>query len=73
MHLSADLPGSTIHYTLDGSEPTKGSPRYWEPIVLDRTCTVKAIARLDGKPSLRSAEATYTRGSGPGSSAMDGE
>ena len=27
-------PGGTIHYTLDGSEPTPESPSYSEPIVL---------------------------------------
>jgi len=59
--LSADLPGAVIHYTLDGSEPTKDSPRYWEPIRIDRTCTVRAIARLDGKSSLRPVEATFVR------------
>lgn len=34
-----------IHYTLDGSEPTSRSPRFTKPFVIDKTTTVKAIAR----------------------------
>ncbi len=34
-----------IHYTLDGSEPTSRSPRFTKPLVIDKTTTVKAIAR----------------------------
>lgn len=42
------LPDVTIHYTLDGSRPTRNSPVYSEPLVLKRTTTVKAMAVLDG-------------------------
>lgn len=33
-----------IYYTLDGSIPTKESTRYTNPIVVDKDCTVKAVA-----------------------------
>ena len=37
--------GATIYYSLDGSEPTTV---YTEPIVLDETTTVKAVAKMKG-------------------------
>ncbi len=39
----------TIHYTLDGSEPTAASPRYREPFVLSESATVRALVLRDGK------------------------
>lgn len=33
-----------IYYTLDGTEPTEKSTLYSEPVVLDKTSTIKAIA-----------------------------
>ncbi|MCE5325199.1 MAG: chitobiase/beta-hexosaminidase C-terminal domain-containing protein [Planctomycetaceae bacterium] len=33
-----------IFYTLDGSEPTKNSLRYTQPVPLDKAATVKAVA-----------------------------
>lgn len=33
-----------IYYTLDGSEPTETSALYTEPVVLDKSCTIKAVA-----------------------------
>jgi hypothetical protein len=36
------FPGSTIRYTLDGSDPTAASPVYSKPLKLTRTTTVKA-------------------------------
>ncbi len=41
---------SEIHYTLDGSEPTRSSRRYKTPINLDRTTTVKARSFKHGEP-----------------------
>lgn len=34
----------TIHYTYDGSEPTTRSPKYMEPLLIDKTTTIRAIA-----------------------------
>ena len=36
------LAGCEVHYTLDGTEPTVHSPLYREPLVIDKTVTVKA-------------------------------
>jgi hypothetical protein len=36
--------GSDIRYTLDGSMPGLGSPRYALPLIIDTTCTVRAYA-----------------------------
>jgi|GEM_PF-309959 len=46
--LSSATEGATIHYTTDGTEPTLGSTIYSDPIVIDKTTTIKAIAVADG-------------------------
>jgi len=43
-----ETPGSTIHYTLDGSDPTKASPVFTEPVYVGSNLLVKAIAYKDG-------------------------
>ena len=43
--------GAQIHYTTDGSKPTAESTLYSEPVTLNSTTTVKAIAIMDGKSS----------------------
>ncbi|MFW2404642.1 MAG: chitobiase/beta-hexosaminidase C-terminal domain-containing protein, partial [Gammaproteobacteria bacterium] len=45
--MSAD-PGASIHYTLDGSDPTSASSLYGGPITLSSDTTVKAIAVAPG-------------------------
>lgn len=35
-------PGTSIHYTLDGSEPTKKSPIYKEPIIITKNTAFRA-------------------------------
>jgi hypothetical protein len=50
----------TIHYTLDGTPPTKDSPLYTAPIKVDRTVQVQAIRVTDGEVS-PAASATLTR------------
>ena len=42
--LSTATEGATIYYTVDGSEPTKDSLVYSEPITITEDTTVKAIA-----------------------------
>lgn len=54
----AELFGSDIYYTVDGSDPTLSSNKYTEPIQLTQTSTVKAVVVRDGqvfskKPSVR--------------------
>ncbi len=52
--------GATIHYTLDGNDPTKESGVYSAPISITETTTVKAIAVKEGCENSEVAEATYT-------------
>ncbi|MBL7971025.1 MAG: family 20 glycosylhydrolase [Prolixibacteraceae bacterium] len=49
--LQGELPGIEIHYTIDGSEPTIQSPIYTEPVLVEKTSTLKAITIVDGKPA----------------------
>ena len=46
--ISCATAGSTIYYTMDGSEPTTASTVYTGPIILTRNCTVRAIAMCEG-------------------------
>ena len=47
--LSTEHGGVRIRYTLDGSEPTRRSPLYAEPLVFTETATICATAFRDGK------------------------
>ena len=53
VRLTPDEPaGQTIHYTLDGSSPTKDSPRYTEPIRIASTAKLRARSfNLGSRPS----------------------
>lgn len=42
--MSCATEGATIHFTLNGDEPTEASPTYSEPLTLTETTTVKAKA-----------------------------
>lgn len=46
--LSCLVEGVTIYYTLDGSTPSSSSSVYTDPIVLNSSCTIKAIATKAG-------------------------
>jgi hypothetical protein len=48
--LLPDARGEDIHYTLDGTDPTLVSRTYTEPILLDRTLTLKAQTFKNGSP-----------------------
>ena len=50
-----------LHYTLDGSEPTAASPRYEQPITLDKTTTVRALLMRDRKPFMTTST-TFEKG-----------
>lgn len=58
--LSTETSGATIHYTLDGTEPTIDSPSYSSKIVLIATTTIRAFATADGNDSPESSF-TYTK------------
>ena len=57
--INSTVPGATIHYTTDGSTPTNLSPVYTDPIRVDTTSTLKAIAVKAGYADSNVAEATY--------------
>lgn len=59
--LSSPTPRAAIHYTLDGSEPTRQSPRYERPITLRSTLQVSARAYAEGHYPDYVARATFTR------------
>lgn len=46
--LDSDTPGATIYYTLNGLEPDDDSPMYKEPIKLEESAVVNAIAYVEG-------------------------
>lgn len=48
--LSSAMPGAAIHYTLDGTEPDAGSPRYFGAFRLTRSGSVRARLFHDGQP-----------------------
>lgn len=49
----------TLHYTLDGSIPTERSPRYREPLRLDRTTVVRCRAFQPGRFGSDTVTHTY--------------
>lgn len=51
--------GATIHYTTDGSTPTKNSPTYSQPIPVSENTTIKVYAVKGDKTPIQS-QATYT-------------
>jgi len=60
LSIFCDTPGSTIYYTLDGSDPDNNSSEYSTPIPISSTTTVKAIAYATGFDPSNIAEVTLT-------------
>lgn len=62
--ITTETPGARIHYKIarieDTSEPTEADPLYTEPIVVDKSCTIRAKAFRDGAPPSSSASADYS-------------
>ena len=58
--ISCTTEGATIHYTLDGSDPTVNSLVYSSPLAITETTTVKAFAMKDGYQASAIVTATYT-------------
>ncbi|MGP1446070.1 MAG: chitobiase/beta-hexosaminidase C-terminal domain-containing protein [Candidatus Limimorpha sp.] len=58
--MTCNTAGSTIHYTLDGEDPTPASPAYAQPIIIDTNTTLKAIACKDEWQNSAMATASYT-------------
>ncbi len=58
--ITCSTAGSTIHYTLDGENPTPASPTYDHPITIDTNTTLKAIACKPEWQNSAIATANYT-------------
>ena len=67
VNLATATAGATVHYTLDGSEPTQQSPIFNAPLVLKNTTQINAKAFKDGfQPSstlsIQATKAVLNRG-----------
>ncbi|HOG19867.1 MAG TPA: exo-alpha-sialidase [Salinivirgaceae bacterium] len=60
--LSSATEGASVYYTLDGSVPNKNSLLYTEPIILENSATLKAIAVKEGMANSLMSTASYTIG-----------
>lgn len=58
--ISCNTADATIYYTLDGSDPDENSEIYTEPISVEESMTIKAIAMKEGYESSNIATAEYT-------------
>lgn len=54
-------PGAAIHYTLDDTVPTTGSPLYRGPLTITNTTQLRAIAFRDGRAVCRESEGAFAR------------
>ncbi|MBT2734475.1 endonuclease [Bacillus sp. ISL-7] len=63
--LATGTAGATIHYTLDGSEPTTTSPAFIQPIVISKATTIKAVAVKEGMTNSAVATFNYIIQDGP--------
>ena len=62
LRLDQNYPGLTIRYTLDGSVPTRQSPAYAAPVILDKTTTVTTrYFGENGHPRSGASAQRYTR------------
>jgi hypothetical protein len=58
--ISCATEGHTIHYTIDGTDPTPSSPVYSTPIPVSAAITIKALAVKTGMTHSSIATAAYT-------------
>lgn len=57
--LGSIVEGSTIYYTLDGSDPTPEAPIYEEPFILENSTVVKAIVMAEEMPQSNILKAEF--------------
>lgn len=58
--IACNTADATIYYTLDGSDPDENSEVYTEPIAVEESMTIKAIAMKEGYENSNIASAEYT-------------
>lgn len=61
VNMSCSTKNAEIHYTLDGTDPNETSKTYTQPITIEETATVKAIAIKAKMEDSAIATATYTK------------
>jgi hypothetical protein len=59
--MKPDARGGEVRYTLDGTEPTRSSTLYTQPIRLDKTATIRARTFKDAFPVGAEEAATFTK------------
>lgn len=64
--VSDSTPGTTIHYTTDGSTPTSSSPTYSGPVTINATTTLQAVAIAAGYNPSTVTSAVYNISSSTG-------
>jgi hexosaminidase len=57
--LESELSGAKIHYTTDGSEPNSTSPLFSEPVLMDKTQTMKAVTTVNDQPTEKSMSQSF--------------
>ena len=67
----ATVSGATVHYTLDGTDPSESSPTYTAPIDLTESKTVKAVAYRDGFAASEIASVDYIKADGDAPTTLD--
>jgi len=55
-------PTGSVHYTLDGSNPGKSSPRYVKPVTVEPNQTLRAVAVCPGLKPSRITTGVFTSG-----------
>lgn len=66
VYISTTTPNATIHYTMDGSDPTTASPVYSAPFIVHYTTQVRALAVAPGFAPSAIGNALYTVNIPPG-------
>lgn len=61
VRIRSAVPGTTIRFTQDGSDPTPTSPEYRDPITLTESAIIKARLYVNTFPASEVESATFTR------------
>ena len=62
VQLYTPVPGSLLHYTLDGSDPTVDGQQYTAPLEITETAVLRMVALDEGMPVSAVTTATYLVG-----------